>query len=207
VLDTILRIALPLLTGTFLAGLAIRRARLRAALGHDPVRLTPFRNLDTPHGFLEATLGAAMLVLIVDMLLFTWSPAAMAAFAVPALRGSESVRWLGAAALLTGFVLMSLSVGAMGESWRMGIDRDRPGALVRTGLYRRLRHPIYLGMQLVTWGAGLATGQVIALCVAAAATIGVNIQARLEEAFLLSRYGDEYERYLRQSGRFWPRSG
>ena len=68
-----------------------------------------------------------------------------------------------------------------------------------------MRHPIYAGMLLITTGMALLTGDLLSIAAAGAAWVGLPIQARLEEEFLVSRYGDEYRRHQSQTGRFWPR--
>lgn len=92
----------------------------------------------------------------------------------------------------------------MGTSWRIGIDREKPGSLVIGGLFERMRHPIYAGMLLVVSGMVGVTGDLLSIAVAAAAWVGIPVQARLEEDFLLSVHGDEYRTYRARTGRFWP---
>jgi protein-S-isoprenylcysteine O-methyltransferase Ste14 len=60
-------------------------------------------------------------------------------------------------------------------------------------------------MLLITTGMALVSADVLSIATAAAAWVGLPIQARLEEEFLVSRYGDEYRRFQAESGRFWPR--
>jgi protein-S-isoprenylcysteine O-methyltransferase Ste14 len=50
----------------------------------------------------------------------------------------------------------------------------------------------------------LATADLLSVAVAAAALVGIPVQARLEEEYLESLYGDEYARYLARTRRFWP---
>lgn len=51
------------------------------------------------------------------------------------------------------------------------------------------------------------SGDLISIAVAGAAWVGIPVQARLEEEFLLSIHGDEYRIYLARTGRFWPTGG
>jgi protein-S-isoprenylcysteine O-methyltransferase Ste14 len=60
-------------------------------------------------------------------------------------------------------------------------------------------------MLLATSGIAAVTADLAAILLAGAAWIGLPIQARLEEAFLLGRHPEEYPAYLRRTGRFWPR--
>ena len=57
----------------------------------------------------------------------------------------------------------------------------------------------------MTTGMALRTADLLSIAAAGAAWVGLPIQARLEEEFLVSRYGDEYRRHQSQSGRLWPK--
>ncbi len=111
---------------------------------------------------------------------------------------------MGLALLAAGVLLTSVAVLQMGVSWRVGIDRQAPGSLVTSGLYARVRHPIYSGMLLATAGLAGVTADLLSVTVAAIAFASLPVQARLEEEFLLARHPDEYPEYLRRTGRFWP---
>jgi protein-S-isoprenylcysteine O-methyltransferase Ste14 len=71
-----------------------------------------------------------------------------------------------------------------------------PRSLVTTGIYRRSRNPIYLGMLLVCVGVGLAVRSpwILLFAVPLAITLRYRIIAR-EEAYLEQRFGDAYRDY------------
>lgn len=203
-IETLLRFLLPLYAVLTIAKLAAHRARIRKKSGHDPVVIRPFRKGGT-HEHLVSVLFVALLALLLDVLLNAVAPQWISGrLGIPALRHAAPVRWAGFVAVTGGLFLSSVAVRNMGTSWRMGIDRDRPGSLVTHGLFSRMRHPIYAGMLLVASGMAAATADVLSVGVAVAAWVGLPIEARLEEDFLLSRYGDEYRQYVAHTGRFWP---
>jgi protein-S-isoprenylcysteine O-methyltransferase Ste14 len=205
VLDAVLRIILPLYGALAIAGLAAHRSRVSKQIGHDPLVIQPFSDSHQPHRHLERLLLVATVAALVDIALNALAPASVAAsIGIPALQRAIPVRWLGLVMLTLGFVVCSVAIRHMGTSWRMGIDRQGPGSMVSGGLYARVRHPIYSGVLLTTAGLFLTTADAIALAVACATAVGLPVQARLEEQFLLSLYGDEYGAYLKRTGRFWP---
>ncbi|NJL56045.1 isoprenylcysteine carboxylmethyltransferase family protein, partial [bacterium] len=76
-------------------------------------------------------------------------------------------------------------------------------ALVQTGLYARIRHPIYTGVLITGIGAALAHGHIIILAIAAILAIFFTVKARYEESLLGVVY-PEYADYRQRTGRFLP---
>ena len=90
----------------------------------------------------------------------------------------------------------------MGRDWRIGIDFGNETGLVTGGLYRLSRHPIYLGFIVICIGLFFATPNIVTLLCAVLTTVILSVEARLEEAFLLSVHGDPYKEYLAKTRRW-----
>jgi protein-S-isoprenylcysteine O-methyltransferase Ste14 len=201
----VFRIILPLYAVLAVVGILANRSRVARQIGRDPIVVRPHRGTDAPHRYLESVLLVGGVILACDVLLNAVVPEVVAQrWAVPALRQSTVFRWLGLASMTGGLFLCAVAVTQMGTSWRIGIDRETPGSLVSGGVFQEVRHPIYAGMLLVASGMALVTGDLISIAVAAAAWVGIPVQARLEEEFLLSRHGEEYRTYRARTGRFLP---
>ena len=204
--DVVFRVVLPLFWLWLIVGVAANRWHVLRQIGRDPIVIRPWQRAETPGGCLERTLSICTLLLMLDVVLNAIFPGVMAeTLAVKALRTSRAVGYFGLILLTTGFLLAAAAVRQMGASWRIGIDNQTPGPLVSRGLFSRMRHPIYSGMLLATAGIAGVSADLLSVTVAAAAWVGIPVQARLEEMFLLSRYPEEYPSYLEQTGRFWPR--
>jgi protein-S-isoprenylcysteine O-methyltransferase Ste14 len=203
--DVVFRVILPLYAGCALGAILVNPKRVSRQIGRDPVVIRPFVG-DTPQRYLESVLMLGIPALCVDVVLNAGSPRLVEQqLAVGLLRGSHVAGVLGFVLVTVGLLVCGAAVRDMGTSWRMGVDRVNPGPLVTAGLFRRMRHPIYAGMLSITTGMALLTADVLSIATAGAAWVGLPIQARLEEEFLVSRYGDEYKRHQSQSGRFWPK--
>ena len=77
-------------------------------------------------------------------------------------------------------------------------------ALVRTGVYRRLRHPIYLGVLLLFLGLAIEAGRLNALVGLALAVVAYWRKIGLEEQVLAQRFGAEFIAWRKQSWALIP---
>ena len=94
----------------------------------------------------------------------------------------------------------------MGKSWRMGIDPGETTAVVVTGPFAWVRHPIYV-LSATLMLASLAAVPHPLLAIAAAVHITfLQWEARREERHMLRTAGEGYRDYMRHVGRFVPKS-
>ena len=90
----------------------------------------------------------------------------------------------------------------MGQSWRIGIDEQRPTELVNRGLFTISRNPIFVGMRLALWGFFLILPNALTLLAVVLGDVLMQIQVRLEEEFLRRSHGASYEEYFRKARRW-----
>ena len=105
-----------------------------------------------------------------------------------------------------GVLVIAIAQRQMGESFRIGID-DAKTALVRTGLFARVRNPIYSGLLALLLGVVLTIPCTTSLLLGAAAAAAIASHTRLEERVLLALHGDAYRAYAAGVGRFVPGVG
>ncbi len=75
--------------------------------------------------------------------------------------------------------------------------------LVETGVYRRVRHPIYGGLVLAAFGWGLLTASTVALGAAVVLLGFFELKSRREEAWLEGRFSG-YAAYRARTRRLIP---
>lgn len=112
------------------------------------------------------------------------------------------VAWIGAALCMLGLMLFVWSLISFGESFRVGIDEEKPGKLVTTGAFAISRNPIYTAFGMVLAGIFLILPNFILLLYTFAGFWLFNRQVKLEEASLRKIYGKEYEEYCKKVSRY-----
>jgi len=90
----------------------------------------------------------------------------------------------------------------MGTAWRIGIDRGHPTTLVRGGLFRLSRHPIYLGVTATSASLFLTMPNLFSLGTLMGTAISLSIQARLEEEHMQRVHGTAYAAFAGQTRRW-----
>jgi protein-S-isoprenylcysteine O-methyltransferase Ste14 len=78
-------------------------------------------------------------------------------------------------------------------------------ALVTSGPYGLVRHPVYTGYLALLLGSGVASMNVCLLLLWPVSLLGIHIQATSEEHLLRTKFGQDYDRYVRRIGRLVPR--
>ena len=84
-------------------------------------------------------------------------------------------------------------------------ENDRPDRLVTSGAYARVRHPFYASFLLALLASLLAFPHPLTALALLAGIVQLNRTAAREERRLRDAFGEEYETYMRRTGRFWPR--
>jgi len=111
---------------------------------------------------------------------------------------------------IIGFALMVIAIGwtsysqlSMGSSWRIGVPTVGAPTLFKThGPFQLSRNPIFLGMLTFLVGTALWLPNELTVAVLVASYIAIEIQIRIEEAFLEGAHGEEYRRYQRRVRRW-----
>lgn len=105
-----------------------------------------------------------------------------------------------------GLTLVVAGQSQLGQAWRIGTD-DEPVELVRSGIFARIRHPIYTGFGSMFVGAAIVLPSALVASVSSLGMVLLWIQARNEESVLVAQHGQRYAEYCRRTGRFLPRWG
>ena len=116
----------------------------------------------------------------------------------------DAARYFGLLAFLAGSLIRLMTLFALGNRFS-GLVAVQPAHRLKTdGVYRFVRHPSYLGalLAMAGWTVVFRSGPGLLLALLMIPFVLVRIQD--EERFLVSEFGDEYERYRRRTWRLLP---
>ncbi|MFP3939717.1 MAG: methyltransferase family protein [Thermoanaerobaculia bacterium] len=159
------------------------------------------RRLETPG--MKLLRGAVGLPLYGGLLVYLVRPRwmAWAAFDVP-----DGLRWAGAALGLAAVPGAWWVLRHLGRNVSETVLTKSDHALVTTGPYRWVRHPLYTTGFLLFLGVGLMAGSWFLLLFTLLAGVAIRFAVvPAEEEALVERFGDAYRRYMAGTGRLLPR--
>jgi protein-S-isoprenylcysteine O-methyltransferase len=115
------------------------------------------------------------------------------------------LQWIGAALTLAGLAFRFLARKALGRQFSVNVQTSYGHRLVRTGIYRIIRHPAYLGLLLLLPGIPLCSGSILGTALGVLAGFPALMRRiRMEEQALLEWFGEEYRQLQRETSRLIP---
>ena len=115
---------------------------------------------------------------------------------------------LGTVLGVAGVALTLIAQLAMGDSWRIGVDASERTDLVTSGVFARVRNPIFTAMLIATVGLVLLVPNPVSVAALVVLAAALEVQVRLvEEPYLARTHGAAYEHYRAATGRFLPTLG
>jgi protein-S-isoprenylcysteine O-methyltransferase Ste14 len=114
--------------------------------------------------------------------------------------------WLGVAALAGGLWLFWRAHADLGLEWSVVVGIREGHRLVESGVYRRVRHPMYAAILAISLGQGLLLANWLAGWAALASfTLLCAVRIPREERLLAETFGEAYAAYAGRTGRLLPR--
>lgn len=117
-----------------------------------------------------------------------------------------AVQCVGFVMAFTGVVISVMGRRELGVNWAHGGEYQVKNnqELVTTGIYRHIRHPIYLGVILAYVGGQIVAGSYLSIIFLLLFMYSSIVQAKREEKLLLHHFGEKYEDYMRQTKMLIP---
>jgi protein-S-isoprenylcysteine O-methyltransferase Ste14 len=112
---------------------------------------------------------------------------------------------IGLLLMALGITLRVAAARTLGRSYSRTLMVREEHRVVSEGIYRRIRHPGYLGVIILFLGAGLSTSNWIALAVIAIMMIPAYLRRMsVEEGMLAESLGSAYVEYMKRTRRLIP---
>jgi len=109
------------------------------------------------------------------------------------------------ALLVAGLIVRISAILTLGRFFTANVATHTTQTIVRRGLYRVVRHPSYLGMEIIFVAVGVHARNWLCLAVCVIpTTLAVLWRIHVEEAALRSHFGDAYVEYSRTTRRLLP---
>lgn len=116
------------------------------------------------------------------------------------------LRWSGLGFALAGFALLQWSQNTLGQNWSDNPRMIKGQGLVTNGPYRFIRHPIYAAVYLILGSTFLLSANwLIGLAWIGMNALEVTSRIHFEESLMLEFFGDQYQEYMKKTGRLFPK--
>jgi len=119
--------------------------------------------------------------------------------------GAPALKTAGVVVMLAALAIRWTAIFTLGKSFSSNVAIQDSQQITRTGLYRFVRHPSYLGLLLVFLAVGLHSRNWISFAVVLFPTTAALLyRIHVEEAALLKAFGDDYVAYSKATKRLVP---
>lgn len=119
--------------------------------------------------------------------------------------GALPLNAISLAVMIAGLAIRMAAILSLGRSFTANVAIQETQTVKRTGLYRVVRHPSYLGLLMVLLAIGLHSKNWVGLAVALIPTTAVMLyRIHVEEEALVKAFGAEYRDYARETKRLVP---
>lgn len=104
---------------------------------------------------------------------------------------------LSAYIVITGYLLLK-------RKGKPDSNFENTSVLVKSGIYGYIRHPLYLSIFLLGTGVMLKDPEPVQFVLGVINIIAVWVTARIEEKEMITKFGDEYTVYMKETKMFIP---
>lgn len=116
----------------------------------------------------------------------------------------DSVSIIGFALLIAGLGLRLQATRTLGKYFAPTVRVLPEHRLITYGVYKHIRHPIYLGSMLAFFSIPLIFHSLYGFLVTALAIPFILHKIRIEERMFVEKFGDEYREYAKNSKKLIP---
>lgn len=198
-MNQFLRYYLPFfLLAYLLISFVLPSVRVYRKTGINPVT---FKKTDSVHDYIGFVMKLLTGLFVLAVVIYSFSSSAYRWLVPVPYLDKEVVKLAGLVLAHVALLWIVIAQQQMKNSWRIGIDEKNKTGLVTNGLFRVSRNPVFLGMLCSVAGLFLLLPNLLTFCSMVCIYIVIQVQIRLEEAFLEKQHGLPYKAYKKQTRR------
>ena len=115
------------------------------------------------------------------------------------------IHWCGLAIMVAGLWLFWRSHADLGLNWSATLEMRKGHEIIKHGVYRRIRHPMYAAIWLFSIAQALLLNNWLAgWAVVFAFALMYVLRTPVEEQMMRDQFGKDYEDYMAETGRIFP---
>jgi len=157
---------------------------------------------DTAHDYIGRVLNFITLATWVSIIFYSFYPESYHLLFPFSYLESDSIKMAGVMLLVLSILWISVAEYQMAASWRIGIDYNETTELVSKGLFKISRNPVFLGVFISYIGMFLIMPNALSFAIMLLMVVSIQIQVRLEEAYLESVHEETYLKYKKKVRRW-----
>jgi protein-S-isoprenylcysteine O-methyltransferase Ste14 len=100
---------------------------------------------------------------------------------------------------ITGLCVWWSAKITLGENWDAGYSKPRVKKLVTNGIYSKIRHPLYWGINLTLIGLSLLHFKLWLIIISFVIVVYFFYRMYIEDRYLISKLGSKYIKYKKQT--------
>jgi len=112
---------------------------------------------------------------------------------------------LGSAFLITGLIIRWTAILQLGRSFTVDVAINEKAQLKTDGIYKKVRHPSYLGILMIVIGFSASMNSLYSFLVLVIPVLtAILYRISVEEKLLIGQYGNRYIEYTRTTRKIIP---
>ncbi len=116
------------------------------------------------------------------------------------------LRWAGIGMAVFGFAVLQWAQNSLGKNWSDTPRMMKGQALITSGPYQFIRHPIYTAFILILGSMlFISSNWLIGLTWAGMTVLDIASRIGFEESLMVEYFGDQYREYIKKTGKLLPR--
>jgi len=118
---------------------------------------------------------------------------------------NKLIAYVGLVIMLAGIIVRWLSIMQLKKDFTVDVAITDTHQLQTGGMYKKMRHPSYLGLLLVGVGLSIAMNSIVSFFVISLAFyFAILYRIKVEENILFTEFGKNYKEYMLKTSKMWP---